>query len=218
MEDDAALRESLTRVLEFEGYETADAANGSAALEAFDERRPSLVLLDIMMPYVDGLSVCRRIRARGDVTPILVLTARQEVTQRVEGLDAGADDYLAKPFALDELLARVRALLRRSSPGLAGAQLALDDLVMDTAAHTVERGGRELDLTKTEFAVLELLLENEGIVLTRDVLYNRIWGYEVETTSKALDMCVSCVRRKTEERGGTRLIHTVRGVGYVARI
>ena len=177
-----------------------------------------MIVLDVLMPHVDGLTACRKLRERGDRTPVLMLTARHEVSDRVAGLDAGADDYLVKPFALDELLARLRALLRRTSmSGDTDEVLRVGDLSLDPARRQVRRGDRELELTKTEFDLLELLLFNAGIVLTREQIYERIWGFDFETSSKSLDVYISYLRRKTEEAGETRLIHTVRGVGYTAR-
>jgi two-component system response regulator MprA len=169
-----------------------------------------------MMPIVDGLEACRRIRARGDTTPILILTARTEVSDRVAGLDAGADDYLIKPFALEELLARLRALLRRSSGSIAEV-MKVGDLVMDTGAREVRRADTVLDLTKTEFDLLELLMSNAGIVIDRDTIYDRIWGYDFATSSNSLDVYIGYLRRKTEAGDAARLIQTVRGVGYVIR-
>jgi len=216
-EDDQRLRESLARVLTFEGYDVALAADGAAALNLIEASEPDVVVLDVMMPNVDGLEVCRTMRARGNHTPVLMLTARHEVSDRVAGLDAGADDYLVKPYALDELLARLRALLRRTSVTGDEHTLTVGDLVLDPLRRQVQRGARALELTKTEFDLLELLLHNAGIVLTRDQIYERIWGYDFETSSKSLDVYISYLRRKTEEAGEPRLIHTVRGVGYTAR-
>jgi len=216
-EDDRQVRESLVRVLEFEGYEVVAVNDGAAALAEFDRRSPDLVLLDVMMPMVDGLDVCRRLRARGERTPVLILTARVEVSDRVAGLDAGGDDYLPKPFALDELLARMRALLRRTEPAESGGPIAVSDLVLDAQRRMVTRNGRELVLTKTEFDLLELLMHNEGIVLERSTIYERIWGYDFGTSSKSLDVYIGYLRRKTEADGESRLVHTVRGVGYVVR-
>ena len=216
-EDDRQVRESLVRVLEFEGYTVDAVADGALALERYDETKPDLVLLDVMMPFVDGLDVCRRLRARGERVPILILTARVEVSDRVAGLDAGADDYLPKPFALDELLARMRALLRRTDPAAMAGPMTVGDLVLDPARRTVERAGRSIDLTKTEFDLLELLMANDGIVLERSTIYERIWGYDFGTNSKSLDVYVGYLRRKTEDPGEDRLLHTVRGVGYVMR-
>jgi len=217
-EDDKGVRDALDRALRFEGYDVELATDGAHALELAGQQPPDLYLLDIQMPHVDGLSVCRRLRQRGDRTPILVLTARHQVADRVEGLDAGADDYLVKPFALDELLARVRALLRRSGDESDAASLEFGDLVLDPAARQVSREGDEIELTKTEFDLLELLMSNAGIVLSRDTIYERIWGYDFETSSKSLDVYVGYLRRKTEANGRSRLIHTVRGVGYTLRV
>ena len=215
-EDDRAVRESLVRLLEFEGYEVIAVGDGAAALEAFDEQKPDALLVDIGMPYVDGLTVCRRIRARGDRTPVLVLTAREAVADRVEGLDAGADDYLPKPYAPEELLARVRAMLRRLEPP-DNEVLTVSDLVVDPTRRTVRRGGVPIELTKTEFDLLELLTRNVDVVLTRSTIYERVWGYDFGAESKSLDVHIGYVRRKTEPGDAERLIHTVRGVGYVLR-
>jgi two-component system response regulator MprA len=216
-EDDRSVRDSIVRALTFEGYEVSTAADGAEALLAVVETQPDVIVLDILMPNVDGLSACRRLRERGDRTPVLMLTARHEVSDRVAGLDAGADDYLVKPFALDELLARLRALLRRTSMSGDDSVLRVSDLSLDPARRQAWRGDRELELTKTEFDLLELLLFNAGIVLTREQIYERIWGFDFETSSKSLDVYISYLRRKTEEAGESRLIHTVRGVGYTAR-
>lgn len=215
-EDDRAVRESLVRLLEFEGYQVVAVGDGAAALEAIDAEQPDALLVDVGMPYVDGLTVCRRLRARGDRTPVLVLTARESVADRVEGLDAGADDYLAKPYAPEELLARVRALLRRNQP-TDGEVLTVGDLTLDTSRHTVQRAGTAIELTKTEFDLLELLMRNAGIVLNRSTIYERVWGYDFGAASKSLDVHVGYLRRKTEPAGSERLVHTVRGVGYVLR-
>jgi two-component system response regulator MprA len=217
VEDDAAVRRSVERALSYEGYQVTTASDGMAGLLAVADKAPDLVVLDVMMPVLDGLAVCRRLRDAGDRTPILMLTARHELDDRVAGLDAGADDYLVKPFALQELLARVRALLRRSNPSDDAQSLRVGDLVLDPAARTVRRAGRAIDLTKTEFDLLELLMLNARIVLTRDTIYERIWGIDFETSSNSLDVYVGYLRRKTEGDGETRLIHTVRGVGYVVR-
>ena len=216
-EDDRAVRESLERALRLEGYEVETASDGAAALAAADTSEPDLFLLDIMMPYVDGVTVCRTIRNRGILTPVLMLTARHEVDDRVSGLDAGADDYLVKPFALDELLARVRALLRRGSDANQGDTLVYGDLKVDLSARRVVRGERPVGLTKTEFDLLELLISNAEIVIERDVIYDRIWGIDFATTSNSLDVYIEYLRRKTEEDGEPRLVQTVRGVGYVLR-
>lgn len=217
VEDDRGVRESLARALEFEGYAVRTAPDGVEALRAIASEDPDAVILDVMMPGFDGMEVARKVRAKGNAVPILMLTARHEVGDRVQGLDAGADDYLVKPFSLDELLARIRALLRRG--GVSGERgcMELADLRMDPAARTVIRGDREIDLTKTEFDLLELLVFNQGIVVTRDVIYDRIWGYDFETTSNSLDVYIGYLRRKLESAGEQRLVHTVRGVGYVAR-
>jgi two-component system response regulator MprA len=216
-EDDQRLRDSLARVLTFEGYTVEFASDGIEALAAAADKHPDVIILDVMMPNLDGLTACRRLRSRGDRTPVLMLTARHEIGDRVAGLDAGADDYLVKPYSLDELLARVRALLRRVSSSDNEPVLELGDLRLDPRRRTVTRGDRALDLTKTEFDLLELLLVNRGIVLTRDQIYSDIWGYDFETSSKSLDVYISYLRRKTEENGEPRLIHTLRGVGYTAR-
>lgn len=217
-EDDRAVRESLERALQFEGYAVLAAKDGGEALEFLGSTTPDAVVLDVMMPGIDGLTVCRRIREKGLDLPVLMLTARHEVSDRVAGLDAGADDYLVKPYALDELLARVRALLRRTSvTGNEDEVYTLADLRLDASARRVTRDGDTVDLTKTEFDLLELLLHNVDIVLTRDLIYERIWGYDFETGSKSLDVYIGYLRRKLEADGASRLIHTVRGVGYVAR-
>ena len=219
VDDDPGILLSVRRALEFEGYTVPTASDGIAALAAVAADRPDAVVLDVTMPRLDGLSVCRALRARGDRTPVLVLTARHAVADRVAGLDAGADDYLVKPFALEELLARVRALLRRQGDGSAepgGGKLALADLVMDVGAHQVRRAGHLVELTRTEWSLLELLLRNAGQVLTREVISDRVWGYDFGTAG-SLDVYIGYLRRKTEEHGGARLIQTVRGVGFVAR-
>ena len=216
VEDDRAVRDAVERALTFEGFEVATARDGAEALSAVMNDPPDVIVLDVMMPHVDGLETCRRIRARGITTPILILTARHEISDRVAGLDAGADDYMVKPFALEELLARLRALLRRSS-GAASQVLTIGDLSLDVGTREVHRSGDRIDLTKTEFDLLELLMHNAGIVLERGVIYEKIWGYDFETSSNSLDVYVGYLRRKTEADGASRLIHTVRGVGYVAR-
>lgn len=216
VEDDGAVRRAVERALSFEGYDVVTARDGAEALSIVLNDNIEAIVLDVMMPIVDGLETCRRIRARGDTTPILILTARTEVTDRVAGLDAGADDYLVKPFALEELLARLRALLRRSA-GSVAELLRVGDLVMDTAARTVTRQGTPISLTKTEFDLLELLMSNAGIVIDRDTIYDRIWGYDFATSSNSLDVYIGYLRRKTEIDGAPRLIQTVRGVGYVIR-
>jgi two-component system response regulator MprA len=223
VDDDRAVRESLRRSLAFNGYQVDLAEDGQKALEAVDARRPDAMVLDVMMPRLDGLSVCRRMREAGDALPILVLTARDAVSDRVAGLDAGADDYLPKPFALEELLARLRALLRRRTPddiaAGAGASRPLEfaDLVLDPDTREVRRGDRPISLTRTEFSLLELLLTNPKRVLSRAQILEQVWGYDFATTGNALEVYIGYLRRKTEADGEPRLIHTVRGVGYVLR-
>lgn len=216
VEDDHAVREALERALGFEGYAVASARDGAIALSMLRESTYDLIILDVMMPHLDGLETCRRVRAGGDDVPILMLTARTTVDDRVEGLDAGADDYLAKPFALDELLARIRALLRRSIGGVSSV-MKVGDLIIDPGARTATRGEREMNLTKTEFDLLSLLALTPGMVLSRDLIYDEIWGIDFATTSNSLDVYVGYLRRKTESAGEKRIIQTVRGVGYVLR-
>lgn len=216
VEDDLGVRESLEAALGFDGYDVETVDDGDAALSRLAVVEPDLVVLDVMMPRVDGLTVCRLLRQRGFTTPILLLTARHEVSDRVAGLDAGADDYLVKPFALDELLARVRALLRRTTETDTEVR-RVADLALDPRSRIVTRGDRTIELTKTEFDLLDLLLLNAGIVLERSTIYDRIWGYDFGTSSKSLDVYVGYLRRKTEAAGEPRLIHTVRSVGYVLR-
>jgi two-component system response regulator MprA len=216
VEDDPAVREALERALSFEGYEVDAARDGGIALSMVRSTTYDLVLLDVMMPHVDGIETCKRIRASGDTIPILMLTAKTAVDDRVEGLDAGADDYLTKPFALDELLARIRALLRRSM-GDVSQVMRYEDLVIDPGARTVMRGDDSIVLTKTEFDLLVLLARTPGIVLDRDTIYEEIWGIDFLTSSNSLDVYVGYLRRKLEADDAPRLIHTVRGVGYVLR-
>jgi two-component system response regulator MprA len=223
VDDDRSVRESLRRSLAFNGYQVELATDGRAALDAVTAQRPDAMVLDVMMPRLDGLEVCRRLRSSGDDLPILVLTARDAVSDRVAGLDAGADDYLPKPFALEELLARLRALLRRRSPDEFGAgtgpskRLEFADLSLDPDTRDVRRGDRSISLTRTEFSLLELLLANPRRVLTRAQILEQVWGYDFPTTGNALEVYIGYLRRKTEAEGETRLIHTVRGVGYVVR-
>ncbi|MFI6322624.1 response regulator transcription factor [Nonomuraea sp. NPDC050556] len=219
VDDEPALREALQSSLEFEGYTVVTANDGQAALDEVARSSYDAVLLDVMMPRLDGLTACRRLRASGNQVPVLMLTARDAVGDRVSGLDAGADDYLVKPFELDELLARVRALLRRGSLNAAGGDSALSygDLRMDPATREVTRGGRALDLTRTEYLLLELLLAHPRQVLTREQILGEVWGFDFEPTSNSLDVYVMYLRRKTEAGGEPRLIHTVRGVGYTLR-
>jgi two-component system response regulator MprA len=216
-EDDRSVRESLVLALSVEGYDVEAVPDGDQALGAVAREIPDVIVLDVMMPVLDGLTVCRRLRAQRCETPILMLTARHEVSDRVSGLDAGADDYLPKPFSLDELLARLRALLRRTSVSGADEQLRVADLTLDPQRRTASRDSRALELTKTEFDLLELLMLNAGIVLGRDTIYDRIWGFDFETGSRSLDVYIGYLRRKTEAAGEHRLVHTVRGVGYVVR-
>mgnify|MGYP001212397878 FL=1 len=216
-EDDNAVRKSLERALRLEGYQVLMSSNGEQALEIASVTPPDLYILDVMMPILDGLSVCRTLRRQGDKTPILILTARHQVSDRVSGLDAGADDYLAKPFALDELLARIRALLRRNASDTKSKSYVVSNLVLNIETRQVLREGRELDLTKTEFDLLELLMRNENVVLTREMIYEDIWGFNFETNSKSLDVYVGYLRRKVDNDPSQKLIHTIRGIGYCLR-
>jgi two-component system response regulator MprA len=211
-EDDRAVRESVERALSYEGNEVVTAADGAEAIQGVLNEKPDAVVLDVMMPHVDGLEVCRRLRGVGITTPILMLTAREKVSDRVAGLDAGADDYLVKPFALEELLARLRALLRRTS--LTEGAVWVGDLVLDPQTREVHRDGTPIELTKTEFALLELLMSNAGVVLTRSQIYERVWDYDFGPSSNSLEVYIGYLRRKT---GEPRLIHTVRGIGYTIR-
>ena len=216
-EDDQGVRTSLTRALTFQNYNVTAVNDGAQALEAVDAQLPDLVILDVSMPHVDGLTACRMIREKHRSLPILMLTARHEVSDRVAGLDAGADDYVVKPFALEELSARVRSMLRRTHVSDETQNLVVADLILDLRSRTAHRGKRELILTKTEFDLLELLMQNVGIVLERDTLYDRIWGFNFETGSRSLDVYIGYLRRKTEEGGEPRILHTIRGVGYIVR-
>ncbi len=220
-DDDRAIRESLGRALRLEGYEPLLVPDGAAALQAVKEHSPDVVVLDLMMPNIDGLTVCRVLRAERNRVPVLMLTARTETSDRVAGLDAGADDYLPKPFELDELLARLRALLRRARPDAEAEpadELTIADLRVDPASRRVWRGDREVDMSKTEFDLLELLVRNAGIVLDHSTIYDRIWGYDFGPDSKNLAVYISYLRRKLEVDDEPKLIHTVRGVGYTVRI
>ncbi|GAA1169100.1 two-component system response regulator MprA [Kitasatospora gansuensis] len=228
VDDEPALRDALESSLAFEGYEVTTATDGFEALDAVERDHPDLVLLDIMMPRMDGLTAVRRMRARGDTAPVLMLTARDAVGDRVTGLDVGADDYLAKPFELDELLARVRALLRRSALASEAAAraaveaedsevLAFADLRMNTATREVTREGKPIELTRTEFMLLEMFLSHPRQVLTREQILKAVWGFDFEPSSNSLDVYVMYLRRKTEQGGLPRLIQTVRGVGYALR-
>ena len=217
VDDDRAVRESLRRALTLEGYDVALAEDGADGLARMAGIKPDAVVLDVAMPCVDGIEMCRRLRTDGSTVPVLMLTAREAVTDRVAGLDAGADDYLVKPFALEELLARLRALLRRSDGAAPGDVLGFSDLTLDTGTRAVRRGEREIELTRTEFSLLELFLRNPRQVLTRSVIFERVWGYDFGPTSNSLEVYVGYLRRKTEAGGEPRLIHTVRGVGYALR-
>jgi two-component system, OmpR family, response regulator MprA len=217
VDDDPAVRDSLREALKLEGYEVECAEDGVEAVAKVVTRRPDAVVLDVLMPELDGLEVCRRLRAKGDRTPVLLLTARVTVNDRVAGLDAGADDYLIKPFALDELFARVRALLRRGGGAGSGRTLRYADLVLDGSARTVKRGDRSIELTRTEYLLLELFMLNTAQVLTRSVIFERVWGYDFGPTSNSLEVYVRYLRQKLEAAGEPRLIHTVRGFGYVLR-
>jgi two-component system response regulator MprA len=217
VEDDRAVRESLDRALRLAGYRVALARDGLEGLEQLAAQEPEAVIADVMMPNLDGIGMVRAMRSRGNRTPVLVLTARDAVSDRVAGLDAGADDYLPKPFALEELLARVRAMLRRSAPDDDGEPVRVADLVVDPRRREVRRGERVVELTKTEFDLLELLARNTGIVLSREVIYERIWGFDFETSSKSLDVYIGYLRRKLEVGDEPKLIQTVRGVGYTLR-
>jgi two-component system response regulator MprA len=217
VDDEPAVRDAVDRALRLEGYEVALAVDGEQALHWLERHSADAVVLDVLMPVLDGLSACRILRSRGDRTPVLMLTARMEVSDRVEGLDAGADDYLAKPFALEELLARIRALLRRASPDGRQPQLRFADLVLDPDAYEARRGVRRLELTRTEFQLLELLMRHPRQVLTRSVIFERVWGYDFGPSSNGLEVYIGYLRRKTEAEGEPRLLHTVRGIGYVLR-
>ena len=216
-EDDPSVRKAVQRVLELEKYSVTAVNDGRQALEVLEQGKFDLIVLDVMMPFADGLTVCRESRHRGITTPILLLTARHEVGDRVAGLDAGADDYLVKPFVIDELLARCRALLRRSQPTSAGTQLHVGDLTLNSLTREVHRGDRAIELTKTEFDLLELLMQQPGIVVSRETIYETIWGYNFETNSKSLDVYIGYLRRKTEENNESRVVFTVRGVGYTVK-
>jgi two-component system, OmpR family, response regulator MprA len=217
VDDEPAVRRALERALRLEAYDVELAADGEEALDALARSPADAVILDVLMPRLDGLEVCRRMRKAGDHTPILMLTARDAIDDRVEGLEAGADDYLVKPFALRELQARLRALLRRAGEGADGEVLRYGDLVLDPLAHEVRRGDRLIDLSKTEFLLLELFLRHPKQVLTRSVIFEHVWGYDFGPTSNALGVYMGYLRRKTEAGGEPRLLHTVRGVGYVLR-
>lgn len=223
VDDEQAVRESLRRSLRFNGYDVLTANDGLEAVETVRSENPELLILDVMMPNMDGLEVCRTLRSEGWDRPILVLTARDGVSDRVAGLDAGADDYLPKPFALEELLARVRSLVRRASADSIAAEapveskLSFEDLELDADTREVSRGGRAISLTRTEFSLLQVLMENPRKVLPRSKILEEVWGYDFPTSGNALEVYIGYLRKKTEGDGDSRLIHTVRGVGYVLR-
>jgi two-component system response regulator MprA len=219
VDDDRAVRESLRRSLEFNGYDVHLAGDGAEALAGIGSVAPDVVVMDVMMPRLDGLDATRALRSAGNDVPILVLTARDAVGDRVEGLDAGADDYLTKPFALQELLARLRALLRRVVPTTEGEEevLTFSDLTMNVTTRDVTRGERRIELTRTEFTLLEMFLRRPRRVLERSFILEEVWGYDFPTTANSLEVYVGYLRRKTEAEGEPRLIHTVRGVGYVLK-
>ena len=223
VDDEQPVRESLRRSLRFNGYDVLTANDGLEAVETVRSENPELLILDVMMPNMDGLEVCRTLRSEGWDRPILVLTARDGVSDRVAGLDAGADDYLPKPFALEELLARVRSLVRRASADSIAAEapveskLSFEDLELDADTREVSRGGRAISLTRTEFSLLQLLMENPRKVLSRSKILEEVWGYDFPTSGNALEVYIGYLRKKTEGDGDSRLIHTVRGVGYVLR-
>lgn len=214
VDDEPALRHSLARSLRFEGYEVAAASDGYGALEAVDQDRPDVLVLDVMMPGLDGIETCRRMREQGDRTPVIILTARNAVGDRVRGLNAGADDYLVKPFAPEELLARLRAVLRRAATTHVLPPITIGDLRLDPARWTVERGDRGLSLTRTEFELLEMLMRHSGQVLTRAQLYERVWGVDLDGVSNTLDVYVGYLRKKL---GAPSMLHTIRGVGFVLK-
>lgn len=216
-EDDRAIRDSVVRALDLEGYDVRAVPDGNALLDSVIEFDPNVIVLDVMMPFMDGLTACRRLRAAGNMTPILMLTARSETTDRISGLDAGADAYLAKPFDVEEFLAYLRALLRRSAPIVTETMLTVDDLRVDEQARRAWRGDAELDLTKTEFDLLVALARNSGVVLTHSAIYELVWNYDFGPESKTLAVYMSYLRRKLDTDGVAPLLHTVRGVGYTLR-
>ncbi|CAN5214370.1 two-component system response regulator MprA [soil metagenome] len=217
VDDEPSVREAVARALRMEGYEVDLATDGAEALAMLASYTPDAIVLDVLMPNVDGLEVCSRLRAAGDRTPVLMLTARDAVSDRVAGLDAGADDYLVKPFALEELLARLRALIRRTMPSERRGALRFLDLSLDLDTYEARRGDRPLELTRTEFLLLELFLANPRRVLPRDAIFERVWGYDFGPSSNSLEVYVGYLRRKTEASGEQRVLHTIRGVGYVLR-
>lgn len=217
VDDEPAVRSALERALKLEGHSIGLAPDGSAALDMLDSDQWDAVVLDVMMPNVDGLEVCRQMRRVGDLTPVLMLTARDAINDRVAGLDAGADDYLVKPFALEELFARLRALLRRTGALAPGKVLRFQDLELHPDTHSASRGERMIELTRTEYLLLELFLTNPRRVMTRSIIFDRVWGYDFGPASNSLEVYMGYLRRKTEAGGEPRLLHTVRGVGYVLR-
>jgi two-component system response regulator MprA len=217
VDDDPALREALALVLDLNGFEVTTAVDGREAIRTLAVDSHDAIVLDVLMPGLDGLEVCRRLRATGNRTPVLMLTARSEVSERVAGLEAGADDYLAKPFAREELVARLRALLRRTGWEGDDGLLRFEDLELDPLAHEARRSSRVLELTRTEFLLLELLMHHPRQVLTRSTIFERVWGYDFGPSSNSLEVYIGYLRRKTEAEGEPRLLHTVRGVGYVLR-
>jgi two-component system, OmpR family, response regulator MprA len=217
VDDEPAVRSSLERALRMEGHAVGLASDGAEALDMLAADRWDAVVLDVMMPNVDGLDVCKHLRKVGDFTPVLMLTARDAVGDRVAGLDAGADDYLVKPFALEELFARLRALLRRTGVEASGKVLRFSDLELHPDTHSATRGDREIELTRTEYLLLELFLTNPRRVMTRSIIFDRVWGYDFGPASNSLEVYMGYLRRKTEADGEPRLLHTVRGVGYVLR-
>jgi two-component system, OmpR family, response regulator MprA len=217
VEDDPAVRGSLERALKLEGHDALFASTGLEGLDLVRDRVPDVVVLDLGLPDIDGLEVCRRLRGSGDRTPVLILTAREGVSERVAGLDAGADDYLVKPFSLDELFARIRALARRAAADSGGDILRFGDVTLDLRTYAARRGDRAFDLTRTEFMLLELFMRNPRHVLTREVIFDRVWGFDFGPTSNSLDVYIGYLRRKMEAGSEPRLIHTIRGVGYVLR-
>lgn len=218
VDDDPDVRDSLRRSLRFEGYSVTTAADGEQALASIAAERPDVLVLDLQMPVLGGLATCRRLREQGDDVPVLMLTARSGTSDRVTGLDAGADDYLPKPFALEELLARLRALLRRTVPGRPTELLRYEDLELDTATREARRAGHPINLTRTEHALLELFLRHPRQVLTRQQILTEVWGYDFDPGSNTLEVYVGYLRRKTEEHNAIRLVHNVRGVGYALRV
>ncbi len=218
VEDDKGIRTAIERALRFAGYQVQVESDGSAGLQAVADHRFDAIILDVGLPHIDGISLCRMIRDQGRSEPIIMLTARTEVPDKVQGLDAGADDYLTKPFSIDELLARVRALLRRPETKDNGTdQIGFGSLLVDIDARSVTMDDTIIDLTKLEFDILVVLANNSGIVVTRDALYEKVWGYDFETSSRALDVAISYLRNKLEEHGHPRIVHTVRGIGYTLR-